>query len=143
MGNHYHLVLHTWQANVSRLMRKLNGVATPSFNRRHGSVGRLFQGRFKAILVDRNAYLLAVCCYVELNPGRVGLVRESGTCATAADIHHRGLRVWIRVRVVRRLPLGNTDVRCNKTAYLTRTRAEQYAAFPRHPMLTGMRFRTP
>ena len=55
MGNHYHLVLHTRQANLSRLMRHLNGVYTQRFNQRHGMVGHLFQGRFKAILVDRHA----------------------------------------------------------------------------------------
>src|SRR5437868_13841465 len=58
MGNHYHFVLHTRQANLSVLMRHVNGVYTQSFNRRHGKVGHLFQGRFKAILVDRDAYLI-------------------------------------------------------------------------------------
>ena len=74
MGNHYHLVLHTRQGNLSRLMRQLNGVYTQAFNRRHGLVGHLFQGRFKAILVDREAYLLALCRYVERNPVAAGLV---------------------------------------------------------------------
>jgi putative transposase len=58
MGNHYHVVLHTRQPNLSMLMRQLNGVYTQAFNRRHGKVGHVFQGRFKAILVDRDAYLL-------------------------------------------------------------------------------------
>jgi putative transposase len=75
MGNHYHLVLHTRRANLSRLMRHVNGVYTQTFNRRHGVVGHLFQGRFKAILVDRDAYLLALCRYVERNPVAAGMVR--------------------------------------------------------------------
>jgi putative transposase len=75
MGNHYHLVLHTRSANLSRFMRHLNGVYTQSFNKRHGLVGHLLQGRFKAILVDRDAYLLALCRYVERNPVAAGLVR--------------------------------------------------------------------
>jgi putative transposase len=74
MGNHFHLVLHTRRANLSRLMRHVNGVYTQSFNRRHGLVGHLFQGRFKAILVDREAYLLALCRYVERNPVAAGIV---------------------------------------------------------------------
>lgn len=74
MGNHYHLVLHTRQANLSRLMRHLNGLYTQRFNRRHGLSGHVFQGRFKAILVDRDAYLLAVCRYVERNPVAARLV---------------------------------------------------------------------
>ena len=73
MGNHYHLVLHTRLPNLSRLMRQINGVYTQSFNRRHGLVGHLFQGRYKAILVDRDAYLLALCRYVERNPVAAGL----------------------------------------------------------------------
>jgi putative transposase len=79
MDNHYHFVLHTRSANLSRLMRHINGVYTQNFNRRHGTVGPLFQGRFKAILVDRDAYLLEVCRYVELNPERAQMV------ATPAD----------------------------------------------------------
>ena len=70
MDNHYHFVLHTRQANLSLLMRHINGVYTQAFNRRHGKAGHLFQGRFKAILVDRDAYLLEVCRYVDLNPVR-------------------------------------------------------------------------
>jgi len=74
MGNHYHLVLTTRGANLSALMRQLNGVYTQRFNRRHDKVGHVFQGRFKAILVDRDAYLLQVCRYVELNPVRAKMV---------------------------------------------------------------------
>lgn len=74
MGNHFHLLLHTGQANLSRLMRQLNGVYTQRFNQPQGLVGHLFQGRFKAILVDRDAYLLALCRYVERNPVAAGLV---------------------------------------------------------------------
>jgi REP element-mobilizing transposase RayT len=77
MINHFHLVLHTRQANLSRLMRHINGVYTQRFNRRHGLVGHLFQGRFKAILVDRDAYLLALCRYVERNPVAARMVSEA------------------------------------------------------------------
>ena len=65
VGKHYHWVVHTRQANLSRLMRHANGVYTQAFNRRHGVVGHLFQGCFKSILLDRDAYLLALCMYVE------------------------------------------------------------------------------
>lgn len=77
MGNHYHLVLHTKRANLSLLMRHLNGVYTQAYNRRHGLVGHLFQGRFKAILVDRETYLLTLCRYVELNPVRANLCKSA------------------------------------------------------------------
>lgn len=70
MGNHYHVVLQTRRADLSALMRQVNGVYTQRFNRRHGRMGHVFQGRFKAILVDREACLLELCRYVELNPVR-------------------------------------------------------------------------
>jgi REP element-mobilizing transposase RayT len=76
MGNHYHVVLQTHQPNLSRLMRHVNGVYTQRYNRRHRKIGHLFQGRFKAILVDKDAYFLEVCRYVDLNPVRAGMVRR-------------------------------------------------------------------
>ena len=90
MGNHYHFVLHTRQANLSLLMRHINGVYTQAFNRRHNKVGHLFQGRFKAILVDRNAYLLEVCRYVDLNPVRARMVRKPEAWAWSSYRAHVG-----------------------------------------------------
>ena len=91
MGNHYHFVLHTRQANLSLLMRHINGVYTQAYNRRHNKVGHLFQGRFKAILVDRDAYLLEVCRYVELNPVRAGMKRKPQTWPWSSYRAHVGL----------------------------------------------------
>jgi len=71
MANHYHLLIETPKANLSIGMRQLNGVFTQSFNRRHKRVGHLFQGRFKAVLVEKESYLLELCRYVVLNPVRV------------------------------------------------------------------------
>ncbi len=77
MGNHYHFVVHTRQANLSRLMRHVNGEYTRAFNRRHAISGHLFQGRFHSVIVDSDAYLTTVCRYVELNPVRAGLVKRA------------------------------------------------------------------
>jgi len=74
MTNHYHLVAETVEGNLSQGMRHLNGVYTQASNRRHGRSGHLFQGRFKGILVDRDAYLLELTRYVVLNPVRAGMV---------------------------------------------------------------------
>ena len=71
MANHYHLLVETPKANLSLGMRQLNGMYTQSFNRRHNRVGHLFQGRFKAILVEKESYLLELCRYIVLNPVRV------------------------------------------------------------------------
>jgi putative transposase len=90
MGNHYHFVLHTREANLSRLMRHLNGVYTQNFNRRHNRVGHLLQGRFKAVLVDRDAYLLEVCRYVELNPVRARMVDDPAAWPWSSYCAHVG-----------------------------------------------------
>jgi REP element-mobilizing transposase RayT len=75
MDNHYHLLIQTPDGNLSKGMRHLNGVYTQSSNRLHQRVGHLFQGRFKAILVDSDAYLLELARYVVLNPVRAGMVK--------------------------------------------------------------------
>ena len=87
-GNHFHLVRRTRQGNLSRLMRHINGVYTQQFNRRHGQAGHLFQGRFKAILVDRDAYLMALCRYVKRNPVAAGLVATADEWAWSSDRAH-------------------------------------------------------
>ena len=76
MDNHYHLVLETIEGNLSKGMRQLNGVYTQYYNRRHDRAGHVFQGRYKAILVDKEAYLLELSRYVVLNPVRAGMVNE-------------------------------------------------------------------
>jgi len=74
MGNHYHLLLETPQPNLSRGMRQLNGVYSQRFNRRHHRVGHVLQGRFTAIVVERDSYLLELTRYVPLNPVRAAMV---------------------------------------------------------------------
>lgn len=76
MSNHYHLLIETPDANLSKGMRQLNGVYTQKFNRAHNRVGHVFQGRYKAILVDKNNYLLEVARYIVLNPVRAKMVRS-------------------------------------------------------------------
>jgi REP element-mobilizing transposase RayT len=77
MGNHYHLVLETPEPTLSRGMRQLNGIYTQAFNRIHRRTGHLLQGRFKAVLVEKEAHLLELCRYVVLNPVRAGVVRTA------------------------------------------------------------------
>ena len=76
MSNHYHLLLETPEANVATGMRQLNGVYTQRFNRAHRRVGHVFQGRHKAILGERDSYLLELARYVVLNPLRAKLVKR-------------------------------------------------------------------
>jgi putative transposase len=74
MDNHYHLLVETPQPNLSLGMRQLNGRYTQAYNRRHHRVGHLFQGRFTAILIEKDAHLLELCRYVVLNPVRAKVV---------------------------------------------------------------------
>jgi REP element-mobilizing transposase RayT len=76
MGNHYHLLIETPDSNLALGMRHFNGVYTQRFNRRHGRVGHVFQGRYKAILVQKDSYLLELARYIVLNPVRAGMVRR-------------------------------------------------------------------
>jgi putative transposase len=73
MDNHFHIVIETVDGNLSAGMRQLNGVYTQWHNRTHGRVGHVFQGRFKAIIVQRESYLLELARYVVLNPVRAGI----------------------------------------------------------------------
>jgi REP element-mobilizing transposase RayT len=74
MGNHYHLLLRTKHANLSKSMQWFGATYTRRFNNRHRRSGHLFQGRFKSILVQNDAYLLRLSYYIHRNPMRAGLV---------------------------------------------------------------------
>ncbi len=74
MTNHYHLLVETIEGDLGRGMRQLNGAYSQHYNRRHRLVGHVFQGRYKAILVQKESYLLELARYVVLNPVRAGIV---------------------------------------------------------------------
>jgi REP element-mobilizing transposase RayT len=78
LDNHYHAIIETPDPNLSLGMRHLNGVYTQSFNRAYQRVGHVFQGRYKAILVEKESHLLELCRYVVLNPVRAGMVTKPG-----------------------------------------------------------------
>ena len=73
MPNHYHLLVQTPLANISRGMRHINGVYTQRFNRKHKIDGSLFRGRYKSILIDSDNYLLALVRYVHKNPSKANM----------------------------------------------------------------------
>ena len=76
MSNHYHLLVHTPEGNLSRCMRNINGVYTQRFNRLHKLDGQLFRGRYKAVLVEADIHLLEVLRYIHRNPIQAGLVTK-------------------------------------------------------------------
>jgi len=77
MDNHYHLLVETPDANLSRGMQHLNGVYTQCFNRRHSRHGHLVQDRFKSILVEKESYILELARDIVLNPVRAKMVRAA------------------------------------------------------------------
>jgi len=76
MPNHYHLLVQTPDANISRCMRHIDGVYTQRFNRRHECDGSLFRGRYKSILVEADSYLLTLVRYIHRNPLKAGLTEK-------------------------------------------------------------------
>ena len=73
MPNHYHLLVQTPEANLSRSMRHLNGIYTQRYNRSHQCDGTLFRGRYKSVLVDADSYILQLVRYIHRNPLKAGL----------------------------------------------------------------------
>ena len=81
MPNHYHLLIETPRGNLARVMHDLNGVYTGYVNAVRKRTGHLFQGRYKAIVVEKDRYLLELSRYIHLNPVRAGLVKLPGQYA--------------------------------------------------------------
>ncbi len=77
MSNHYHLVIRTREANLSRSMRTFNGGFAKWWNMRHKHAGHLFKGRFCARIVQSGTYLTTVCRYTALNPVKAGIVARA------------------------------------------------------------------
>jgi REP element-mobilizing transposase RayT len=90
MPNHYHLLVQTPEANLSRCLRHIDGVYTQRFNRSHGTDGPLFRGRYKAILVDKDSYLLPLVRYIHRNPARSGLTRKWGRYEWSSHRYYLG-----------------------------------------------------
>lgn len=110
MKNHYHLLIETPQPNLSRMMRDLNGHYTIYFNKRHRRYGHLFQGRYKAILVDKNNYLLELSRYIHLNPVRAGVLSKPEDYSYSSMVYYLAkgaLPPWLNVNFILE-QFGNT-----------------------------------
>jgi len=93
MTNHYHLLIETPEANLSKVMHYLNGAYTTYVNIKKKRNGHLFQGRYKAIIVDRDSYLGELSRYIHLNPVRAGLVNKP------EDYPYSSYRAYISAKV--------------------------------------------
>lgn len=88
MNNHYHLLVETPGGNLSAILHHINAGYTNYYNRRHKRVGHLFQGRYKAILVEKDAYILELSRYIHLNPARSGIVKKPEDYKWSSYIHY-------------------------------------------------------
>ncbi len=96
MNNHYHLIIETPDGNLSSGMRQLNGMYTQLYNRRYNRSGHIFQGRYKAILIEKESHLAEVCRYVVLNPVRARSVKSpeqwQWSSYSVSAVKHRPMR---------------------------------------------------
>lgn len=98
MNNHYHLMVETIEGGLASGMRQLNGAYSQYFNRRHDLVGHVFQGRYKAILVQKESYLLELSRYIVLNPMRAGIATSLADWRWSSHPHFmrtEGKPVWL------------------------------------------------
>jgi REP element-mobilizing transposase RayT len=98
MSNHYHLLVQTPEGNLSRCMRHLNGVYTQRYNRRHGTDGQLFRGRYKAVLVEEDSHLLELLRYIHRNPVEACIVSELDAyrwCSHRGYLTHERTWQWL------------------------------------------------
>jgi REP element-mobilizing transposase RayT len=124
MGNHYHLLIRTNQKNLSKSMQWLGTTYTRRFNLKHFRSGHLFQGRFKSILVQNDAYLMQLSCYIHRNPLRAGLTKRladyrwSSYCTYAYRASHIS---WLNTDVI----LSQFNGKDSNKAY--RTKVQKYS----------------
>ena len=114
LGNHAHLAVRAGAAPLSRLMARLQSSYTQYFNRRHGRVGHLFQGRYKAFLVEEDPYLLSLIRYIHDNPVKARLVRRPQDYPWSSDRYYRrgGGPEWLDTGLVLAM-LGKTRKRAS------------------------------
>lgn len=89
MTNHFHLLVQTVRANLAEFMRRFNICYTGWFNYRHDQYGHLYQGRYKAFLIDADSYLLEVSRYIHLN-----IIRSHHTQFTSRNEHWETLQQY-------------------------------------------------
>ena len=118
MTNHYHLLIHTPQGNLSRFMRHVNGVYTQRFNRANGVDGPLFKGRYKAIMVKEGNYLMELVRYIHRNPLKAGLVDDLAAYPHSSHKAYMSqAKKWDWVNKARILSLFSADLALSRKLY--------------------------
>jgi len=125
MGNHYHLLLKTLDANLSKAMQWFGTRYTNNFNLKNNVSGHLFQGRFKSIIVENDSYLLRLSCYIHRNPLRAGMVSRLADYLWSSYRHYaygKKPPVWLTTKAILSQLSGSEPHK----AY--RAKVQQYAA---------------
>jgi len=130
MSNHVHLLIQVADVPLSRVMQNLSFRYTRWINRQRGQVGHLFQGRYKAVLVDADAYLLELVRYIHLNPVRAGLVADPVAYPWSGHRAYLGLE---------EIPWLHTEWVLGQFARRLATCRKRYAAFVAAGMAEGHR----
>lgn len=103
MNNHYHLLMETPEGNLPEIMRHINGAYTNYHNTKRKRAGHLFQGRYKAILIEADEYLMELSRYIHLNPLRSGLTEKPADHPWSSYLDYIGKRQapsWLRLDAV-------------------------------------------
>jgi REP element-mobilizing transposase RayT len=130
MDDHYHLLLETPSGNLVTIMHGINGRYTGYFNRRHARIGHLFQGRYRAILVEKEAYLLELNRYIHLNPVRAGI------CKRPEDYLWSSYRGYINPQ--KRLPWIEYDWMLDQFAKKRMEARKRYEGFVKEGLSKGV-----
>lgn len=140
LPDQYHLLLFTRRANVSQLMRHVNSVYTQHHQRRHRFSGPLFQGRFRAVLVDRERHLFDACRHLELMPVQRQLARSAADWAGSSFRAHAGLEPapqWLEVAGLHAHVLGRPALTPAQQRLAGARYARQVARQPDVPLWPG------
>ena len=117
MQNHYHLLIQTPEANISRSMRHVDGVYTQRFNKLHGYDGHLFRGRYKSILIDADSYLLEVMRYIHRNPITAGVTKNLNYTWSSHKAYLSEAKKWNWVSREKILNMLSGNKAVQKTVY--------------------------
>jgi len=140
MGNHVHLALERGPVELSRIMLTLQSSYAQAFNRRHQRVGHLFQGRYKAFLIEKDAYLLTLVRYIHMNPVKGGLAVRSQAYPWSSDRFYRGGEAppWLDTATVMAMLRTDRAHRAAHYAQLMAVNDDEYEAIrPSHAAIVG------
>jgi len=134
MGNHVHLAFETRKIPISRIMRSINTTYAGYFNARHRRSGYLFQGRYKAFVVDRDEYLLSLIRYIHENPVRAGLAERAGDYRWSSHrLYLGGSPVWLSANaVLERFGRNRSTTRRNFVAFFRDVEERPYSEARRY-----------